>query len=240
MELARFWLDAAIEEKRSGPEFAIESAFVKQDTSKGLLIIGQNAAKAPKGQLVKIRLEVDKSNPPGANPSQKLISLPTPFMVGTLSEESLFAGKIHALIARNYLNRVKGRDYYDFLFYAARGTRVNLKYLESKLQDSKHLIAGESLSIEGVITLLKNRFANIDFEKAKSDVRPFVKPERQLDLEEWSVDLFSALAQNLSELWGLEILFWEDILIERAFRENFPIREINFVEFRQKQKMNKN
>jgi predicted nucleotidyltransferase component of viral defense system len=196
-ELARFGLDAAIEEKRSGPEFAIESTFVKQDTSKGLLIIGQNAARA-KGQLVKIRLEVDKSNPPGASPSQKLISLPTPFMVGTLSEESLFAGKIHALIARNYLNRVKGRDYYDFIFYAARGTKVNLKYLESKLQDSKHLKAGESLSIEGVITLLKNRFASIDFEKAKSDVRPFLKPERHLDLEEWSVDLFSALAQSLS------------------------------------------
>ncbi len=196
-ELARFGLDASIEEKRSGPEFPIESAFVKHDTAKGLLVIGKSTTKTPKGQLVKIRLEVDKSNPAGAKLSQKLISLPTPFMVRTLTEDSLFAGKIHALIARNFLNRVKGRDYYDFLFYAARGTKVNLKYLESKLRDSNHFDGLERLSIDGAISILKAKFSTVDFEKAKSDVRPFLKPETYGDLEEWSVELFSALAETL-------------------------------------------
>ena len=54
-------------------------------------------------------------------------------MVKTLNPESLFAGKIHALLARTYLNRVKGRDYYDLLFFASRDVKVNLKYLISKL-----------------------------------------------------------------------------------------------------------
>jgi len=34
--------------------------------------------------------------------------------------------------------------------------------------------------------------------KAKTDVRPFLKPARARDLDEWSAELFSALAENLS------------------------------------------
>jgi len=43
--------------------------------------------------------------------------------------QSLFAGKIHAVICRGWKNRVKGRDLYDYIFYLSRGTAVNLKHL---------------------------------------------------------------------------------------------------------------
>ncbi len=196
-ELERFGLDASLEEKSTGPDVSIESAFVKQNTSRGILLIGGTGAKTPKGQVVKVRLEVDKLNPAGAKSSKKLVSLPTPFMVGTLTEESLFAGKLHALLARAYLNRVKGRDYYDFLFYCSRGTKVNLEYLEAKLRDSGHYAENEKLSGEKLIALLKQKFATVDFEKGKDDVRPFLKPEKSRDLKEWSVELFSALAEKI-------------------------------------------
>jgi len=197
-ELERFGIDATLEEKRSGQGVSIESAFVKQDTCRGLLVIGGNIPGVPKGQLVKVRLEVDKSNPPGGKTRNMLISLPTPFMIGTLTEESLFAGKLHTILARTYLSRVKGRDYYDFLFYSARGTKVNLEYLEAKLRDSGHYSGKKRLAMSSLVTMLEKKFSSVDFAQARSDVRPFLKPDRVRDLDEWSAELFSALAENLS------------------------------------------
>lgn len=196
-ELERFGFIATIDEKNSGPDTVMESAFVKQPVSHGLIVIGRDHKKAQKGQLVKIKLEVDKTNPPGFVIDKKLIKLPSPFLVTTLTESSLFAGKLHALLARSYVNRVKGRDYYDFLFYAARGTPVNLTYLEAKLRDSGHYESPTQLTIGSLISMLDKKFSKIDFEKVKADVRPFVSKERLRDLESWEPALFVALAQDL-------------------------------------------
>lgn len=196
-ELERYGFTAFIEEKRSGQDVAIEPAFVKQETISGLMIIGRDGSSAQKGQRVKIRLEVDKTNPKGANYCTKLIKLPTPYMIGTMTEGSLFAGKLHALIARAYLNRVKGRDYYDFLYYVARGTPVNFGYLEAKLVDSGHIQKNQHFGRDDLIELLQQKFRDVDFKKAREDVIPFVKPERQKDLKSWSTQLFSALALDI-------------------------------------------
>jgi predicted nucleotidyltransferase component of viral defense system len=196
-ELERFGFDASIQEKRTGSDVPIESAFVKQETSSGLLTIGRDSRRAQKGQLIKVKLEVDKTNPLGFVEAKKLIKLPVPFMVATLNEESLFAGKLHALLARAYTNRVKGRDYYDFLFYMTRRTKVNMAYLESKLRDSGHYSEPTALDRTTLISLLTKKFAVVDFEKAKNDVIPFIRPEREADLAEWSCELFSAMAKDI-------------------------------------------
>lgn len=196
-ELSRYGLKATFEEKRTGIDVAIESAFVKQDTLSGLMLIGSNSLRAHKGQLLKIRIEVDKTNPPGGKEDKKLIKLPIPFMVGTLTAGSLFAGKVHALLARAYLNRVKGRDYYDFVFFLTRGTKLNLAYLEAKLRDSGHYQNTSPLTLGTVKNLLKERFSTVDFDRAREDIRPFLSQARIRDLEEWSPDLFAALADGL-------------------------------------------
>ena len=196
-ELERFGFVAHLEEKRTGIDVAIESAFVKQDTNSGLLLIGKDNKRAQKGQVVKIKIEVDKTNPPGFKIERKLIKLPTPFLVTTLSEGSLFAGKLHALIARAYLNRVKGRDYYDLMFYEARGTKVNIAYLEAKLRDSGHYVQKPPLDRGTMIHLLKEKFLSVDFTKAKSDVMPFISVERQRDLQDWGAELFIEMAKEL-------------------------------------------
>jgi len=196
-ELERYGFAVRLEEKKTGLDVAIESAFVKQDVSSGLLLIGKDNKRAQKGQVVKIKVEVDKTNPPGFKMEKKLIKLPTPFLLTTLSEGSLFAGKLHALIARAYLNRVKGRDYYDFLFYASRGTKVNLTYLEAKLRDSEHYVQIPPLDRMTMIGILNKKFMSVDFEKAKSDVMPFISLNRQSDLHDWCAELFIAIAKDL-------------------------------------------
>ncbi|MCR4555660.1 MAG: nucleotidyl transferase AbiEii/AbiGii toxin family protein [Alphaproteobacteria bacterium] len=47
---------------------------------------------------------------------------------------SLFAGKIHAILCRSRRNRVKERDFYDYVFYLAMKTKVNLKHLRARLE----------------------------------------------------------------------------------------------------------
>jgi len=196
-ELERYGLNARVEEKKTGLDNSIGSAFVKQDTSRGLLVIERDSQRAQKGQLLKVKLEVDKTNPPGAISCKKLVKLPVPFLVSTLEEPSLFAGKLHAIVARSYVNRVKGRDYYDLLFYSARNTPVNLSYLESKLRDSNHYNENEPLSLKGLTKLLLEKFQSVDFEKAKLDVKPFLKSNQIESLNEWDAELFSAIVESI-------------------------------------------
>lgn len=199
-ELERFGFNANIEEKKTGIDVTIESAFVKQDTITGLLVIGRKTNRAQKGQLIKVKIEVDKGNPEGFIIDKKLIRMPIPFLVTTLTEESLFAGKLHAILARAYANRVKGRDYYDFLFYASRQTKINAPYLEAKLRDSGHYNASKTLERTTLVELLKKKFATVDLKKAKEDVMPFIPFEKEEDLSLWSYNLFSALADELQFL----------------------------------------
>ena len=196
-ELERFGFNATISEKKTGPETVIESAFVKQSTYQGIIVLGKDPKNIHRNQLIKIRLEVDKQNPSGGLREKKLIKLPLPFLVTTLTLPSLFAGKLHAIIARSYLNRVKGRDYYDLQYYLARDVPVNLVYLEAKLRDSGHYNDGTKLSIEKVVELLVNKFKTVDFEKAKQDVEPFLHTKDLIQLQSWSAELFTALIQEL-------------------------------------------
>ena len=42
-------------------------------------------------------------------------------MIRCFTLPDLFAGKLHALTFRNWKNRVKGRDWYDFEWYVRQG-----------------------------------------------------------------------------------------------------------------------
>lgn len=196
-ELERFDFKATVSEKRTGEGVVIESAFVKQSTYQGLLVIGKQASRAQSGQLIKVRLEVDKLNPSGGEECEKLVQLPIPFLVKTLTLESLFAGKLHAIIARSYLNRVKGRDYYDLAYFLARDAGVNLKYLEAKLRDSGHYEGKSPLTRQRLIELLSEKFKTVDFQKAREDVIAFLKEPGLSAVREWSPELFIALVQNI-------------------------------------------
>ena len=60
----------------------------------------------------------------------KWITNPEFATVNVLDLESLFAGKLHAILCRSYKNNVKGRDYYDFIFYINKKIKPNLLYLK--------------------------------------------------------------------------------------------------------------
>ena len=196
-ELLSYGLDMEVIKKYKGGEHDVQSAFVKGNTKILLLSF------YPKGdvnniannQMIKIKFEIDIDNPDGGVIETKYRLLPSPYEIKIFDESTLFAGKIHAIICRAYKKRIKGRDYYDYLFYCAKNTKINILYLENKLKNSGILDKNTALDISLVKKLLKEKFATVDYELAKQDVLPFINDGQRLDF--WSKELFLSTLEEL-------------------------------------------
>jgi predicted nucleotidyltransferase component of viral defense system len=196
-ELKTYGFEADFEAKKDDSDSPVGSAFVKQSTLKGLLLI-ESKLKASKTALLKVRLELDKSNPPGATYEEQFLRQPELFRVRTLDKASLFAGKMHAIIARQYHNRVKGRDYFDLIFYIQNNTKVNLNYLTNKLRDSGHIKMDVVLDEIKLRNLYLEKIETVNFQQAVQDVSPYLNSKQIEALKDWSTDYFKGLAPLIS------------------------------------------
>ena len=154
-----------------------------------------------RGKLVKIKIEVD-TNPPLEFQSEKITLLtPSPFIVNTMTLPSLFAGKMHALLCRNWANRPKGRDWYDFVWYITQGYSLDLKHLNARLQQNCPWQTKEQSSIKSNTTIedinkyLAKRINTLDISAAKRDIEGFISDRRVLDI--WSRDFFLSLIPSI-------------------------------------------
>ena len=59
---------------------------------------------------MKIKMEVDTNPPELFDTEIKFLLQRIPFSIKSLIESDLFAGKIHTLLCRPWVTRVKGRD----------------------------------------------------------------------------------------------------------------------------------
>jgi hypothetical protein len=110
----------------------------------------------------------------------------------------LFAGKLHAVLCRNWKSRAKGRDLYDFVWYIAQKAPCNLEHLQHRMVQTGHWKMQELLTQHALLDLLRERFEIIDFESAKTEVRPFIKDPEELTL--WSKEFFMQLSQQINVL----------------------------------------
>ncbi len=197
-EFASYGIEIHVEEKKKTSETDIQSAFLKGNTLTLMMTFfpkSETAKRIIANQKMKIKFEVDTNSPIGGKFETKYRFLPAPYEVRMFDESSLFAGKIHAILCRDYKNHVKGRDYYDYLFYIGKGSKFNLAYLENKLKNSKVLPQNEKLTLEKVKEMLKAKFEIINYELAKEDVLNFVPSKSMLSL--WKKELFIATLNDL-------------------------------------------
>ena len=199
-ELAGFGFTFEVDQKIKQIETAIDSAFIKGNTRINLLEIGAPEGlqeRFPQSQKVKIKLEVDTDPPPGADYEVKTLLVPIPFQVKLFTMPCLFSGKLHAILCRKWKNRVKGRDFYDFVWYLGKETPCHLGHLQKRMEQTGHWNADRdgSLDLKKLKDRLVNRFAAVDFEQAKDDVRPFIRDPDELAL--WSQEFFSSLANQV-------------------------------------------
>jgi hypothetical protein len=197
-ELSSWGFNVAVETKETSAESAIESAFLKADTREQLLIIGaaeEIATNVPPGRLLKIKFEVDTDPPPDFDTETRFCLQPIPFSVLAYTQSSLFAGKMHALLCRGWGNRVKGRDWYDFVWYVGRGTDLDLRHLEARMRQSGHYTEHGPLTEERFLEIVKENIFGLDVDKAKADVVKFLSDASSVEV--WSRDFFLSVADRV-------------------------------------------
>ena len=193
-ELNSFGFEVEIEKKEKTKITNIDSAFIKANSLVHLIKVNAEI-KTQKNRLLKIKLEVDKDPPQGFKTEVLQHFIPIPFSVKTFSLPSLFAGKISALLFRPYKQNLKGRDWYDYLWYISRGVPIDLRHLQKRIEQVGKWQSAEELSLEKVKKLLQDKFQSSDINLAKNDVLPFVR--NKTDLDAWSEELFLKSTEQL-------------------------------------------
>lgn len=190
-----FELEIDLREKNTGT--GIWSAFLKGNTLSMLLSIqGTKVKGVHPEQKIQIKLEIDTDPPSGCSPLEsKLVKNPIPFYVSTYAIVDLFAGKMHAALCRNWKKRVKGRDWYDVVWYIQKGTPVNLAHLRERMKQTKHLGEGEEFGENQLLERMHQKIEEIDWELAKFDIAPFIPDKQRLAI--WSASFFHDLLGHL-------------------------------------------
>lgn len=196
-EMHSFGLVIEVSEKQKTTASDIQSAFVKANTKQQLSFFfeDQNSSCIHPDEKIRIRFEVDTNPPDYAGFEHRYRLLPYPYEVQLYDRPSLLAGKIHAVLARSWKSRVKGRDLYDFVFYLQHNTPLNLRHLKARLIQTGHLKTSDTFNIEDLRERLIEHFDQLDYENAKQDVIPFIKDTRVLEI--WSSNFFKDITTNL-------------------------------------------
>lgn len=179
---------------RSNADAAVKKAFLKDDSLVRILHLNHAYETGPP-RKIRIKFEVDTNPPSGGGTEIKYIDFPFVSSLTAQDTPSLFAGKIHALLCREY---AKGRDWYDFLWYAGRKTVINYPFLASALKQQGPW-AGRNIDVgpDWCLDELEMKIRSLDWEATVRDVRRFVKSPEQPSLELWGEDLFLSMLEKL-------------------------------------------
>jgi predicted nucleotidyltransferase component of viral defense system len=194
-ELEAWGFPVQVSVKEKTAHSAIESAFLKAGTLRQLLLIEAPESvlgRVHRNRVLRIKLEIDTQPPPDFESATRFLLRPIPFSVRSYSLPSLFAGKMHALLFRAWGRRVKGRDWYDFVWYVAKGTPLDLRHLSARMRQSGHWTSPDPMTSAEFQERLRHRIDGLDIEAARQDVTPFLKNAASTDV--WSREFFLQLA----------------------------------------------
>lgn len=190
-EFHAYGFEVEIVDKKKNIDSGVKSAFLKANTVESLLKIGlleKNLKGTHPETLLRIKVEVDTDPIPGLTAHHQFIKDPIPVSISSVVESDLFACKLHAALYRTWKQRVKGRDWYDVVWFIRRDTPLNLTYLSKCMQNNKELGVDEVLTESHLADIFARRLKTVNFEEAKGDVRPFLRDATQLG--EWNQDFF--------------------------------------------------
>jgi predicted nucleotidyltransferase component of viral defense system len=183
-EFAAFGFDVTLSAKKKTVKSEVESAFLKKTSSLyDLNITGH--------KTVKIKLEVDKDPPLGFATEERLLIQPYSFYTKCFALPDLFAGKMHALLFRQWKNRIKGRDWFDFEWYVRQGIPLGLKHFAERGFQSGDMV-NNALSDNEFRALLHECIDSLDIRSARRDVVRFIPDPGVVDI--WSRDYFHEIA----------------------------------------------
>ena len=179
---------------RSKMDVTVRKAFLKDDSIGKVLQLNYGSQTGPL-RKIRIKFEVDTNPPSGSELEIKYHDFPFVSSVVVQDKPSLFAGKVHALLCRNY---IKGRDWYDFLWYTSQGVEINYQFLSSAL-NQQGTWRGQNVQVDlnWCRSRLENAIESMDWKATALDVRRFIRVAEQPSLDLWSKDLFLAQLEKL-------------------------------------------
>jgi len=185
-ELAAYGYNIEIVDREKA-DSTIRKAFLK-DGSLGKVLNLRHDKQTGTPAKIRIKLEVDTNPPSGSGSDLQYLDFPFVSAVAVQNSSSLFAGKIHALLCRKY---IKGRDWYDFIWYSSQKIDINYEFLTSAVNQfgpwQKQNVKTDKA---WVVRELERKIVSLDWKRVSEDVRPFIRSNEQASLNLWSKELF--------------------------------------------------
>ncbi len=192
-ELADFGYELEVTDK-DRTQTAVKKALLK-DSALVKVITLKHGTKIGKMAKIKIKFEVDTNPPEGGTSELTYLYFPYATEIVTQKLPSLFAGKMHALLCRTF---IKGRDWYDLLWYIRNQSAINYEFLTSAI-DQQGPWSGQNIIIDSnwVKKELSTKIKSMNWKEAADDVRRFVPEYEQPSLDVWSESLFISSLEKL-------------------------------------------
>lgn len=177
-ELKRYNIDASYNIKNKTEISSVSTAYISSNLNSILVdTYDDYIGSINHNEVIKIKVEVESKVIEGGSHVYKLLVSPSFSQIKTFDLPTLFASKLIALLCRKWGSRVKGRDYYDYLFYVSNSVKINMEYLKNGLIMSKKLGPNDIFDIRVLQNMLLNLFEQVDLNLILLDVEPFVKKE---------------------------------------------------------------
>ena len=195
-EFASLGIEVNISQKQKSNQNEVLDAYISTPASSFInSLFGESKIKPfNKNELLKVKLEVDSKLLSSLKVTHKTILTPFPCNITLFDLPTIFSGKIHACLLRNRKNRVKGRDFYDYVFLLSHHIKPNMEFLKEKLINSGVINASDEFTFDELKSMLYKKFKQVNFQLAKDDVMEFINDTRKIEL--WSQEFFCDITEQ--------------------------------------------
>jgi len=132
-----------------------------------------------KDEKISVKIEIDTNPPGGGREEVTLYNSIFMFYVLHYDLASLFAGKLHALLCREY---TKGRDWYDLLWYLTAFKELEPNFVMLNNAIGQTMRKPFRVGRKNWKDKLKGAIDNFDIKKAKNDVWRFLENPIEIEL----------------------------------------------------------
>jgi len=148
----------------------VKKAFVKDSSIEQMMNMSWTR-KSGSSEKINIKLEADTNPPLYSNNEIKTYNYPIVYNINIQDLPSLFAGKCHALLCREY---DKGRDWFDFNWFVNKNIEPNYKYLNAML-NQQGLWKGQKINtnIKWISDEIIKKSEKLDYNDINLDINKF-------------------------------------------------------------------
>ena len=141
-------------------------------------ILFEAGLSSRKEHNISIKLEIDTNPPDGANIKNSILNKYFPINFNHYDLQSLFAGKLHAILTRQY---TKGRDYFDLFWYLSKYKNLlpNYLLLNNALKQTNSIY--DNINSFNFKKIICSKIESQNWETIKKDISPFIEDNSYLN-----------------------------------------------------------